>query len=898
MTLIPLAPIRQPTPRRARKTIGFTALWNTGNNFIGPIWQGAIEAARELDANLVAFTGRQGTMIRDRVRFAPGARGQISDANLDAMIVISSGEEELRWLEGFGSLPFVTIAGSIPAYPGIVADNRSGVRATMAHLIDEHNYSKIAFIKGAVEAIDAIVRFEGYKEALAEFGIPVDQRLIVQGDFSVESGAAAVKELLDGQIEFEAIVAANDNMALGAMAVLEERGRRVPYDVAVAGFDDAHEASIATPPLTTVRQPLRDMGRRAVELALTGVRGQKAPREVLLPTELVVRQSCGCFSDDVRLADAGVGAGPQGLLDRVRRISPLSSRRSQSIDEVRRTLDKADTGLDDDWAEQLLESLRADTAHAGSTEFLATVDQLSRQLIAGGTPVAVLNAPLSALRREARAVRRGNQRAEDLCQQARVFIGEAAMRQQGQQRARVEAEAAVLRQLGEGLITTFNVPELMDLVARDLPKLGIHCCYIALYEEPGEPPEYARLVLAQTDDRRARLAGDGLRIATRELMPAELQPSRQYSMLAMPLHFRDESLGHVVFEVPTSDQIGVIYEVLRSQLGSALKGALLFEERDQLIGHVADDARHVTATSAQLADAASQAGAATKQINLTIGQVAAGAQQQAESVTRTAASVELMARAIERVTVNAQVGTQSAAEAAEVARTGALLVQANVTGMARIKDRVSLAAEKVKEMGARSAQIGTIIETINDIADQTNLLALNATIEAARAGEQGKGFAVVAAEVGKLAERSARATREIGDLIHSIQRTVTEAMAAMEGGDAEVTVGVERALASQQGLTQILEAAETVNQRVADISAAASGMMTEATTVKDAIESIASVSEENSASSEEVSASAASMESQMEDVSRLAQSLADTALGMQQLVTQYASEELDPAVGE
>jgi methyl-accepting chemotaxis protein len=123
-------------------------------------------------------------------------------------------------------------------------------------------------------------------------------------------------------------------------------------------------------------------------------------------------------------------------------------------------------------------------------------------------------------------------------------------------------------------------------------------------------------------------------------------------------------------------------------------------------------------------------------------------------------------------------------------------------------------------------------------------------------------------------------------------------MAAMEGGDAEVTVGVERALASQQGLTQILEAAETVNQRVADISAAASGMMAEATTVKDAIESIASVSEENSASSEEVSANAASMDSQMEDVSRLAQSLADTALGMQQLVTQYAPEELDAAVGE
>jgi methyl-accepting chemotaxis protein len=218
-------------------------------------------------------------------------------------------------------------------------------------------------------------------------------------------------------------------------------------------------------------------------------------------------------------------------------------------------------------------------------------------------------------------------------------------------------------------------------------------------------------------------------------------------------------------------------------------------------------------------------------------------------------------------------------------------------------------------MGRRSEQISQIVETIDDIAGQTNLLALNAAIEAARAGEQGKGFAVVADEVRKLAERSSKATKEISGIIHEIQTTVKEAVVAMDAGSKEVENGVLRAQESGEALAEILSAAKGVNQQIQTIAASAkqmgdlSGelvsasdavnkvtdkntvlageMETGAKAVVQSIESIASVSEENSAAVEEVSASVEEMSAQVEEVSASTQGLADLAQILQQVVSEF-----------
>ncbi len=226
-----------------------------------------------------------------------------------------------------------------------------------------------------------------------------------------------------------------------------------------------------------------------------------------------------------------------------------------------------------------------------------------------------------------------------------------------------------------------------------------------------------------------------------------------------------------------------------------------------IISRVARNSTEVASAAAQLTATSQQMATGSEEMACQSGTVATAGEQMAVTSSEIARNCQLVAR-----------GSQ---EANRVAVNGASVVEHSIGLMSQIAQRVMATASTVEKLGNRSDQIGDIVGTIQDIADQTNLLALNAAIEAARAGEQGRGFAVVADEVRALAERTTRATDEIGRMILSIQQETREAVNEMEDGVRQVEQGTSEAARSREALDEILAQINAVTMQIHQIAAAA-----------------------------------------------------------------------------
>jgi signal transduction histidine kinase/DNA-binding LacI/PurR family transcriptional regulator/AraC-like DNA-binding protein/CheY-like chemotaxis protein len=578
----------QNSPGIDRVTLGvLLASVHTGASLV--IWPSLLDAAERHDINLICFPGGR-LQAADSFELQRNAIFDLaSNQCLDGLITWSSslggvlGPAEIRdFHQRYQPLPMVSLAQFMEGMPTVSVDGYLGMRALLAHLIEEHGFCRLAFIRGPEEHYYAQERYRAYLDSLQAFDLPLIPELVTR-PLPWESGVEAIEILLDERgltpgRDFDALVAVSDMMALWAMKTLQERGFAVPGDVAVTGFNNSIEERLATPPLTTVDLPFDEQASKAMDVLLQQLRGESVPALITLPSKLIVRQSCGCPSEALALAsftranDAESGQGE----------TKLEEAGSACIAEMKTAmhlnLEKAD-----EWLESVFEAFTRGL-NGQPDRFLAVLHLVIDQAMRSGYDALRWQNTVSILRRRALQSLPGSERVriEELISRARVVVEEAAQRSLAYSQWRADRETENLREMNRALLTTFDVGQLTDVLVARLPLLGIPSVYLVIYEQPtdGEVPEHARLVLAYSDRQRMDLEESGLHFATHQIIPQNFLPhNRRYSLVVEPLHFQDQSLGYVVFEIGPQD--GNIYELLRSNLSSALLGASLFQEIQQ-----------------------------------------------------------------------------------------------------------------------------------------------------------------------------------------------------------------------------------------------------------------------------------------------------------------------------
>ncbi len=287
---VPHAAARHLASKKTR-VIGLL-LTNMHNDFFAPLLSGIESVVREHKYNLIVATNR----ADENAVVSP----PVGSHNTDGLLVFADSLSDKELVDLYNSeYPVVLIHRSSPPsvnIPSVTVENKAATFHLMEHLIHEHKKRRILLMRGPIHQEDSYWRELGYKSALEANGIPFDDSLVLQGDFERDVAYRSLNQFLGNgkRVAFDSVFAGDDDAAVGVIASLKEHGFRVPEDISVAGFDDVKISAYLTPPLTTVSAPTETVGRIAAEQLFSIFDKQLPEKVTLLPTELIIRHSCGC----------------------------------------------------------------------------------------------------------------------------------------------------------------------------------------------------------------------------------------------------------------------------------------------------------------------------------------------------------------------------------------------------------------------------------------------------------------------------------------------------------------------------------------------------------------------------------------------------------------------------
>lgn len=581
-------------PSSKRKTIGVFAS-QVGRAWGAEFIAGINDAAEEHNVNLVHFIGGKLIPIptSEKNKSSYGLYDLAKPDQFDGLLVTAdvaygTNPADLKtFFDFYGDIPIVTQSVEIDRASMFIPNNAEGMRSAVRHLIEEHGYKRIAFIRGIHGQIDAEQRFQAYKDELKAHTLRFDEDLVVDGDYSSESGRAAIHTLLDERkLRFQAVVAANDSMAFGALEILQQRGVHVPEDVAVTGFDDLREAQATGVPLTTVRQSFYTAGKHAMETLLKRINGDSVPKVIVTPTQLLVRWSCGCLPENVRQAAvAPRDVAKTGRLENKREAALRALLNSAGITDQDVALLQFRDAFGRAWDGFLLTL----NSKSSSDDFLKTINAMIELMQKNGLAPAVWHNVISMMRRYALGGITSYTNmllAENLFQQARLLAGELSQRAQAYRRLVLEQQENVLHGFSFSMAPAMSMNEIGAAISEHFPAMGIERWYVMFYSDvtapqsiSAPPPERYNL-LFQYEGAQFEIPQKQIAMGTGQLVPRGKTPeNHRYTAVVMPLSLARNRFGFMWVEMGPRDW--EIYVRIRNLVSSALLRVMLVQQKEQ-----------------------------------------------------------------------------------------------------------------------------------------------------------------------------------------------------------------------------------------------------------------------------------------------------------------------------
>ena len=536
----------------------------------------SVEAfVEEHDANLHYIVARQlDTPVFSQYATTNESTGEPAPAKVDGIIILSgplsnycSHGQMAVFCRQFLPVPMCSIGVAIPDIPSIVMKNRC-FDLIVEHLIVVHKKTQFAFLAGPKSNGEAATRRKAFLKTLKKYDIPFDPQLEASGEFLIHKGFEATMQLLSTRLPFEVLVAANDDMAVGALSALNQRGIRVPDDVLVTGFDDMCEARFASPRLTTMRQPVEEISDLAVSVLLRQMNGQTVPLLTEVEPRLIVRQSCGCalpgLQETLHVSEVPPPAVPDAL--------------ALQLEAVLLTQVNLTGNVYRGWARDLVRGLLREL-DGQSGELCCSMERILTSSAPSTRLIDELNTAITYLREnlpfsEGRIVQ-----TENMWHSARIILFNAlARRHMNERLALLRTNKILVMRTYENSPLTKSPNRLIEEIVHELLTVGVRNAIVSIFSDTDTDINYGTLECIVAIRNAEQVEDARVSYSTRDLIPDFMKMDTRQSYVFFALSDGKLPLGVLAMD---NGGAGSYYEMLSEYLSTNIRLFTLYRDHQQ-----------------------------------------------------------------------------------------------------------------------------------------------------------------------------------------------------------------------------------------------------------------------------------------------------------------------------